>query len=68
MISQWKFPSLKGLQTRVSSFSTAALSILFGTFIFYGFLYDFPWTFVLVAWTYILGALFLRSKQKSRAE
>lgn len=60
MICQWKFPSLKGLQTRVSSFSTAALSVLFGTFIFYGLLYDFPMTFALVAWAYLLGALGLR--------
>lgn len=54
MISRWKFPSLKALHFRVSSFHLVFFTVLLAIFILYGILYFFPLVLAAVTWCYIL--------------
>lgn len=72
MISRVRFPSLKGLQTKVTSFSVIFSMIMAASFLFYGLVYHFPIVLFLVAWGYLLGSCayssyrFLRAKARTR--
>lgn len=60
MISRWKFPSLKTLRIRVTSFQQVFLLVLFAVFVvFYGLMQHFSVVFVCVAWGYVVIAWIL---------
>ncbi len=59
MVSRWKFPSIKSLEIRVSSFRLVFLTVLSAVLIFYGILHHFALVFVVLSWGYILVALIL---------
>jgi CDP-diacylglycerol--serine O-phosphatidyltransferase len=63
MISQWKFPSLKNLEIRVSSFQTVFITVILAVLIFFGILHYFTLVFVVLSWSYIFLALFLALKR-----
>lgn len=52
MISRWKFPSLKSLHIRVSSFQVVFLTVLSAVVIFFGILHHFALVFFILAWLY----------------
>lgn len=57
MISRWKFPSLKALHIRITSFQQVFLIVAFTVFvIFYGIVQHFTIAFAAIAWGYILIA------------
>jgi CDP-diacylglycerol--serine O-phosphatidyltransferase len=56
MVSRWKFPSLKTLHIRVSSFQKVLFTVIAAVFLFYGILNFFPLTFLIVSWGYVLIA------------
>lgn len=56
MISRWKFPSLKNLHIRVSSFQVVFLTVIAAVFLIYGFLTHFAVVFFILSWTYLLVA------------
>ena len=56
MISRWKFPSLKALHFRVSSFHLVLVTVLLAIFVLYGILYYFSIILLVVTWSYILIA------------
>lgn len=59
MISRFRFPSLKSLHIKVGSFKIVFLSILATLSLFFGILHDFPLTFFLVSWLYLVISLIL---------
>ncbi len=59
MVSRWKFPSIKTLEIRVSSFQTVFLTVLAAVFIFFGILHYFALVFLILTWAYIALALSL---------
>lgn len=60
MISRWKFPSLKALNLRVTSFRYVFLIVLFTVFVvFYGLLQHFSITFMIASWGYVIAAWIL---------
>lgn len=65
MISRWKFPSIKTLEIRVSSFSTVFYTALAAVLIFFGILHYFPLIFVLCSWGYVFIALTLAVIRKT---
>jgi len=54
MISKWKFPSLKTLHFRVSSFYLILFTVLFAIFILYGISYYLPFVFLICSLGYII--------------
>ena len=52
MISRWRFPSVKTLQVRVSSFGLVVTVVVMAVAMFYGVLYHFSLLFLIVAWAY----------------
>lgn len=54
MVSRWKFPSLKKLHVRVSSFQVVFLTVLGAVFFFYGILHFFPVVFFVFSWLYLI--------------
>lgn len=56
MISRWKFPSVKTLEIRVSSFRTVFLTVLAAVLIFYGILHYFAFIFMVLSWSYVFIA------------
>lgn len=57
MISQWKFPSLKALHIRITSFQQVFLTVAFTVFVvFYGIMQHFSVVFLLVSWGYVIVA------------
>ncbi len=56
MVSRWKFPSLKTLHIRVTSFQKVFFTVVAAVFLFYGILNFFPLTFLTVAWGYVIIA------------
>lgn len=68
MVSRWKFPSIKTLHIHVSSFQTVVVTVLAAVAVFYGLLHYFAIFFVLVSWTYLIGALFLAISRNRRGE
>jgi len=54
MISQWKFPSIKHLQTKVGSFRALFLITLAASLLFYGLIYHFAIVFFALSWGYLL--------------
>lgn len=54
MISRWKFPSVKTLQIRVTSFQLVFVLVLCAMAIFYGIRYHFPLVFLVVSWGYLI--------------
>lgn len=56
MVSPWKFPSVKTLEIRVTSFRTVVFTVLAAVFIFYGILHHFALIFMILAWGYVLVA------------
>lgn len=60
MISRWKFPSLKALHIRVTSFQQVFLIVAFTVFvIFYGIIQHFSIMFVCISWGYVFIAWIL---------
>jgi len=59
MVCRLKFPSLKTLQLRVSSFRLVFVTVLTAVITFYGVLHHFAVVFFLVAWSYVIVALLL---------
>lgn len=53
MISRWKFPSLKSLHLRITSFRMVFITVIAAVCLFYGLLYRFSLVFFLFSWTYI---------------
>lgn len=71
MISRWKFPSLKSLHIRVSSFQMVFLTVLSAVIIFFGVLHHFAlvlfmlsWLYLIIAWT--LSIIRMISGRKSK--
>lgn len=56
MISRWKFPSLKTLHIRVSSFRIVIITVISAVLLVYGLLNHFAIAFVLCSWAYIAVA------------
>lgn len=56
MISRWKFPSLKSLHIRVSSFQIVFLTVLSAVIIFFGVLHHFALVFFMMSWIYLIIA------------
>lgn len=56
MVSRWKFPSVKNLEIRVSSFTTVFLTVGVAVLMFYGLIYHFPLTFMILSWSYVIIA------------
>lgn len=72
MISRWRFPSLKALQSRVQSFYLVFFTVLAAVIILYGVLYNFAllffvvsWAYIIIGWTLSVIRLFLGKKSKS---
>lgn len=57
MVSRWKFPSVKSLHIRVTSFNVLLLTVVTAAFIFYGILNHFPLFFFVISWGYLLLSL-----------
>ena len=56
MVSRWKFPSVKTLHIRVTSFRMVFLTVLCATVFFYGLLHHFAIVFFVGSWGYIVTA------------
>lgn len=56
MVSRWKFPSLKRLQVKVSSFRTVFFTVIIAVVAFYGLMHHFAWVLALLAWSYLILA------------
>ncbi len=56
MISRWKFPSLKSLHIRVSSFKIVFFTVILAVIIFYGILHHFAVVFFCISWAYVITA------------
>ncbi len=54
MVSRWKFPSLKKLHVRVSSFQVVFITVLGAVFFLYGVLNFFPLVFFIFSWLYLI--------------
>lgn len=54
MISRWKFPSVKPLQTKVGSFRALLIIVIAAVFIFYGLIYHFAIVFFVLSWGYLI--------------
>lgn len=59
MISRWKFPSLKSLHVRVTSFRVVFLTVMISMALFYGLLYHFVFVFFGFSWLYLIIAWIL---------
>ncbi len=59
MVSRWRFPSLKGLHFRISSFPLVFFTVLAAVCVFYGILYYFPFALIIISWSYIIVAIIL---------
>ena len=59
MISRFRFPSLKSLHIKVSSFKIVFFSILATLLLFFGVSHNFPLFFFLVTWAYPIVSLTL---------
>lgn len=59
MVSRWKFPSIKSLEIRVSSFQTVFVTVITAVFIFFGILHYFALVFLIMTWAYVALALSL---------
>lgn len=60
MISRWKFPSLKTLNIRITSFQQVFFTVLFTVFVvFYGLIQHFSVVFLAVSWGYVIIAWIL---------
>ena len=75
MVSRWKFPSLKSLEIRVSSFQTVFFTTLSAVLLFFGMVHHYAtvslflsWGYVLVAWTLAIIRLIAGKKSKTLEE
>ncbi|WP_042282650.1 CDP-alcohol phosphatidyltransferase family protein [Candidatus Protochlamydia sp. R18] len=59
MVSRWKFPSVKSLEIKVSSFRLVFFTVLAAVLVFYGILHHFALACTVLSWGYILLALTL---------
>lgn len=59
MVCRWKFPSLKGLRLRVTSFQLVFLTVVTAVIIFYGILHQFSLIFFCLSWLYIVIGIIL---------
>lgn len=59
MVCRLKFPSLKVLQFRVSTFEKALLTMVGAIGVLYGVIYFFPLTLAVLSWAYIAISLIL---------
>lgn len=75
MVSRWKFPSLKSLEIKVSSFQTVFLTTLSAVLLFFGMMHHYAtvslllaWGYVCVAWTLAIIRLIAGKKSKTLEE
>lgn len=75
MVSRWKFPSLKSLEIKVSSFQTVFLTTLSAVLLFFGMVHHYAtvslflsWGYVCVAWTLAIIRLIAGKKSKTLEE
>lgn len=75
MVSRWKFPSLKSLEIKVSSFQTVFLTTLSAVLLFFGMVHYYTavslflaWGYVCVAWTLAIIRLIAGKKSKTLEE
>ena len=54
MVSRWKFPSLKDLHFRMSSFYLVFLTAILALFVLYGIFYFLPVILAVMTWGYII--------------
>lgn len=71
MVSRWKFPSLKTLHIKVSSFQVVFATVISAALIMYGILNHFPAVFFALSWSYlviawVLSTIRLISGKKSK--
>lgn len=59
MISRWKFPSLKRMHFKVTSFQVVFATVLGAAFLFYGLLHHFSLVFFALSWAYLILAWML---------
>lgn len=59
MISRWKFPSIKAVHIKVGSFRKVILTVIIAVLLFYGILHNFPLTFLIITWGYVILATVL---------
>lgn len=64
MISRLRFPSLKSLQIKVSSFKIVFFSTLMTLLLFFGIMHDFPLFFFTITWIYPIISLILSLVRK----
>jgi len=64
MISRFRFPSLKSLQIKVSSFKVVFFSTLLTLGAFFGIMHDFPLFFFVITWAYPVVSLILSLVRK----
>lgn len=75
MVSRWKFPSLKMLHFRVSSFYLVLVTAALALFLLYGIFHFFPvvlvvfsWGYILVGWVLSMGRVLAGKKSKTLKE
>ncbi len=75
MVSRWKFPSLKSLEIKVSSFQAVFLTTLSAVLLFFGMMHHYAtvslllaWGYVCVAWTLAIIRLIAGKKSKTLEE
>ncbi|MDB6080837.1 MAG: hypothetical protein JWO53_109 [Chlamydiia bacterium] len=59
MVSRWKFPSVKTLRIRVSSFSVLLFTTLIAAVVLFGAVHHFPLVFAGLTWSYFVVSLVL---------
>lgn len=64
MISRFRFPSLKSLHIKVSSFKIVFFSTLAALLLFFGIIHNFPLFFFTIAWLYPVVSLILSLVRK----
>ena len=64
MVSRLRFPSLKSLRIKVSSFTVVFISTLLTLILFFSIMHDFPLFFFTVTWLYPITSLILSLVRK----
>lgn len=75
MVSRWKFPSLKSLEIKVSSFRTVFLTVVIAVLIFFSLVHHYAavsfvlaWGYVLIAWIFAVIRIAAGRKSKTLEE
>lgn len=75
MVSRWKFPSLKVLHFRISSFYLVLFTAALALFLLYGIFHFFPvvlvvisWGYIVIGWVLSIGRILAGKKSKTLKE